>query len=67
VDHERVSAARNAAFQNWSARKPVAEDTDERDWRDHESFSSRLWASGRIHSLPDYVTDYDIATVNATG
>jgi hypothetical protein len=57
----------NAAVQNRSARKPVAEDTDERDWRDYESFSSRLCASGRIDFLPDYVIDDDIATVNATG
>jgi hypothetical protein len=57
----------NAAVQNRSARKPVADDIDERDWHDYKSFSSRLWASGRIDFPPDYVTDGDIATVNATG
>jgi hypothetical protein len=56
----------NADVQNRSARKSVADDIDERDWRDYESFSSRVWASGRIDFPPDYVTDDDIATVNAT-
>jgi hypothetical protein len=67
VDRERVTAEINAAVQNRSTRKPVepvADDIDERDWRNYGSFSNKIWAMyGSIDFPPDYVTDDDVIYV----
>jgi hypothetical protein len=57
----------NAAIQ--SGRKPVepvADDIDQRDWRDYHDWDARLWATyGSVDYPPSYVTDDDV--IVATG